>query len=170
MERSQVLACQADHRMTLGGFPAYQAFIWSGKLVALKSATSLRYETTSDATVYSGHGNGVGVVGALGHNDPERFLGLTWQYRGFTSTSSWKEKAEDFVRTRAKCTPDTPVLLELCLPAGFRLLPMEVLGPDSTHEAEFLISPNVPFKIVAASHVTVEDVQNVLHLKLRPPE
>jgi hypothetical protein len=25
--------------------------------------------------LYSGHGNGAGVVGSLGHNDPERFLG-----------------------------------------------------------------------------------------------
>jgi hypothetical protein len=161
------LACQADHGMTLDAFQPYQEFLCSGKLAALKSATSSKYELTSDATVYSGHGNGTAVVGALGHNDLGRFLGLKWQYRGFTSTSSCKEKAEDFVHTREKSPLDTPVVLEFCLPAGFRLLPMAILG---SHEAEFLISPNCPFKIVTASRITVRSVQNVLHLVLRLSE
>ncbi|MGA3062105.1 MAG: hypothetical protein ABSD90_02635 [Methylocystis sp.] len=69
------LACQADHRVALDRFRPYQDFLCSGKLAALESAACSRNELTADATLYSGHGNGAGVVGSLGHNDPERFLG-----------------------------------------------------------------------------------------------
>ena len=155
------LACQADHSMALDTFLPYQDFLRSRKFEALERATRSRFELTAGATLYSGHGNGAGVVGSLGHNDPERFCGLTWQYRGFTSTSSRKDKGEEFVERRVAM----PVFLEFRLPAGFRLLPMKELVSLS-HEAEFLIPPRVPFQIIAASRVTVENVQNVLHLTL----
>ena len=160
------LACQADHSMALSEFNPYQEFVCSCKLAALKSATSSRYELAADATLFSGHGNGVGVVGGLGHSHPDAFVGMTWQYRGFTSTSARKDKAEDFVRTRAKSPLDTPAFLEFRLPAGFRLLPMAVLGADSTHEAEFLLTPNLAFKVVEAVRGTFGGVGGVLHLIL----
>jgi hypothetical protein len=64
-----------------------------------------------------------------------------------------QSKRAQFVRTRAKHTPDVPVPLEFRLSAGFRLLPMQVLGSD--FEAEFLLPPNVPFTIVDASSTIV---------------
>jgi hypothetical protein len=161
------LACEADHGMALSGFKPYQHFLFSGKLAALKSATSSRYELTAEATVYSGHGNGSGAVGALGHSDFRRFVGLIWRYRGFTSTTASRLAGEGFVFDRAKSPLDTPVFLEFRLPAGFRLFPMATLGPDATHEAEFLISPGRPFEIVTASHVTIGSAQKVLHLSFR---
>ena len=71
-----------------------------------------------------------------------------------------------FVWTRAKSAGDVPVLLEFRLAAGFRLLPMQVLGSD--FEVEFLLPSNVPFTIIEASRVTIGDVSNVLHLVLKP--
>jgi hypothetical protein len=162
------LAVQADHSLVLKSFELYQEFLQSKKLVALKRATELRYELAAAATLYSGHGNGVGVVGALGHSEDRFFKGMTWQYRGPTSATTHKSVADNFVRTRANSSRDTPVLLEFRLPAGFRLLPMAVLGADFTHEAECLIPPGLPFVINAASRVTVEDGQDVLHLVLVP--
>jgi len=162
------LAVQADHSLVLGNFQPYQEFLQTGKLIALKRATELRYELTADAKLYSGHGNGIGAFGGLGHSEDRHFKEMTWRYRGFTSTTSCKSKAVDFVRTRAKTELDTPVLLEFQIPAGFRLLPMAALGADMTHESEFLIPLGLPFLISAASRVTVEDVQDVLHLVLVP--
>jgi hypothetical protein len=150
------LAAQADHSMALAEFEDYGRFALSGKPLALKAATSSRYELTTDVTLYSGHGSGTGVLGALGHSDVAQFKGMTWRYRGFTSASPVKEIAEKFV----------PVLLEFRLAAGFRLLPMQVLG--SNFEVEFLLPSNVPFTIIEASRVTIGDVSNVLHLVLKP--
>ncbi len=155
------LACQADHSMALAEFRHYQDFLCSGKLAALASATRSRCELTGDVTLYSGHENDAGVVGSLGHNDPARFVGLTWQYRGFTSTSSRKDEAEEAVATRVA----TPVFLGFRLPAGLRLLPMKDFASLS-HEAEFLIPPSVPFEIIDASRAIVGKVQNVLYLVL----
>jgi hypothetical protein len=160
------LAAQADHSMALAEFEDYGRFALSGKPLALKAATSSRYELTTDVTLYSGHGSGTGVLGALGHSDVARFKGMTWRYRGFTSASPVKEIAEKFVWTRAKSAGDVPVLLEFRLAAGFRLLPMQVLGSD--FEVEFLLPSNVPFTIIEASRVTIGDVSNVLHLVLKP--
>ncbi len=162
------LACQADHSMALAEFRHYQDFLCSGKLAALASATRSRCELTGDVTLYSGHENDAGVVGSLGHNDPARFVGLTWQYRGFTSTSSRKDEGEEFIYTRVAAVIATPVFMEFYVPAGVRLLPMKGLAGLS-HEAEFLIPPRVPFEIIAASRATVGKVQNVLHLVLARP-
>lgn len=162
------LAYQADHSMALRDFKPIQEFLCSGKLAAIYRATSSRYELTSGMTVYSGHGSGAGVLGALGHSTPSSFIGMIWQYKGVTSTSSEQSKAEDFVRTRAKDVLDVPVFLDLHLPAGFRLLPMEVLGSDSGHEWEYLIPPNIPFKVTHAGHGTFGGFEGVLHLILEP--
>jgi hypothetical protein len=162
------LACQADHSMALTSFQSYQEFCHSGKLAALKRATTSCFELTAEATVYSGHGSGTGVIGGLGHSDPVRFEGMIWQYKGFTSTTSRRDKAEQFLQARAKSPFDAPILLEFRLSSGFRLLPMEILGADSTHEAEFLLPPSASFQIMGASHVEVEKIANVLHFTLKP--
>ena len=144
------LACQADHSMALSEFNPYQEFVCSGKLAALKSATSSRYELAADATLFSGHGNGVGVVGGLGHSQPNAFVGMTWQYRGFTSTSARKDKAEDFVRTRAKSPARHSGFLGVSLArSDFGCFRWRFSGP-TTHEAEFLLTPNLAFKVVEA--------------------
>lgn len=160
------LACQAAHNMILSKFEPYQLFLCSGKLSALKSATSSKYELTAGATLFAGHGVGGGVVGGLGCSKPEAFVGMKWQYRGFTSMSASQDTAEAFVSRTAKTPLDSPVLLEFHLPAGFRLLPMEVLGADSTHEAEFLLAPNLQLEILKAGRGTFGGVDDVLHLVL----
>ncbi|HEY1934093.1 MAG TPA: hypothetical protein VGG99_18955 [Acetobacteraceae bacterium] len=162
------LACQADHSMALVEFGPFQSFCQSGKLLALKQAASSCFPLTADALVYSGHGNGVGVVGGLGHSGISYFKQMTWRYRGFTSTTSRKDKAEHFVATRAKVSADVPVFLEFRLPTGFFLFPMETLGSDRTDEAEFLLPPQSSFKIIEASRIPIGRVRDVVHFVLVP--
>jgi len=83
-----------------------------------------------------------------------------------TSTSAWKWKAEHFVTTRAAGAVTTPTFLEYRLAAGFRIFPMEYLGPDSTHEAEFLLPPKSNFVVTDAGYATIGGVPDVLHLVL----
>jgi hypothetical protein len=151
------LALQADFSLVLGEFHAFGDFQQSGKLQNLLSATK-KYALTTSLTLYSGHGNGAGIVGALGHTEAERFIGTVWQYRGFTSTSSIQHIAEEFLWKRARHQNDTPVLLEFRLPVGFRLLPMAVLGPDMTNENEFLLPPKVRYSIVGASRRSIDSI------------
>jgi hypothetical protein len=162
------LACQADHSMALGSFQPYQDFCNSGKLVALKQAASSRFRLTEQLTVYSGHGNGFGVVGGFGSNNPSSFEKMSWKYKGFTSTSVSKLTAEHFLEVRAKSPLDTPVFLEFRLPVGFHVLPMAELGPDSTHEGEFIIAPQVSFDIAQSYRTSVAGVDAVLYLILTP--
>lgn len=156
------LACQGSHNMALTDFKPYQDFLKTQETADLQSATSTRYELTTEITVFSGQGSGVGVVGALGHRDPTRLQGLTWRYRGFTSTSIRRCEAEKFLNNRKT---DRAVLLEFRLSSGFRLLPLEVLGVDWAGEGEFLIPANITFSIVRAN----TSANGYLHLRLETP-
>lgn len=153
------LAAQGAHNKVLDGFLQYQEFLRSGKLLALCSATS-KYELTRSITVFSGHGNSVGAVGALGKSDPRSLTGLTWQYAGFISSSTQRDVAETAMGARVGITK---AFLQFQLPIGFRLFPMEVLGADCTDEGEFLLPAHVPFSIIEATCNV-----NVLHLVLAP--
>jgi hypothetical protein len=156
------LACQSNHCMALDALEPFQRFLRSNKLLLLRSATSLRYQLTRNATLYSGHGNRVGTVGALGANEVECFRNMTWKYSGFTSTSSQREVAETFALARRT----QPVLLEFHLAPGFRLFPMDETGEG--HEQEYLLPPSVPCVILEASNKRIREVDNVLHLILQP--
>jgi hypothetical protein len=156
------LATQGNYDMRLAEFGAYQRFMSTNQLQLLVRATNSRFELTQNAILYSGHGNGVGTLGALAGNEVQRFRGMRWQYFGFISTSSVREIAEDFVRGRLR---QYPVLLEFHLEAGFRLFPMGETGQG--HEQEYLLPPNVHYTILEARTVGIGDV-NVVHLILVP--
>jgi hypothetical protein len=60
--------------------------------------------------------------------------------------------------------------LELRLPAGFHILPVAELGPDSIHEGEFLIAPQVSFKVAKSCRTSVAGIDAVLYLILIPAD
>lgn len=52
---------------------------------------------------------------------------------------------------------------------GFKVLPMEELGADSSHENEMLLDRNLAFKIDAVSTMKIAGVrEDVLELTLMP--
>ena len=159
------LAYQADHSMTLGYFPEYLAH--QRHLPMLTTATQ-KFRLKSAATLYSGHGNSSGLIGGLYDNPAERFKGLTWQYRGVTSTSSMRWRAIDFMEKRSGGDLNGPALLTFKLPAGFKLLPMSCLGSLSSHEAEYLLPPATKFTITSASIGPIDASPKVLQLVLEP--
>lgn len=149
------LFSQQTHYKVLDEFEATRTFLVP-KLAALNSATQ-KFELTSSLTVYSGHGNGIGVYGSLGRSPAASFRGMIWQYQGVTSTSAWDWKAAEWLeKGRAG-----PVLLQFELQEGFRCLPMCEI--ESTHEAEFVLPANQPFKICDAYRSN-----GVLQFTLRP--
>jgi hypothetical protein len=119
-----------------------------------------------DAVVFSGHGIGIGVRGAL-TGLPERFVELEYCYSGFISTSSDRQTAiEAFVIRKAK-QRSSPTLLEFRLPAAFSLFNMGGFGTGT--EFEFLIGRNKRFRVVEARCLDIAEVPNaVLNLVLEP--
>src|SRR5262249_34008720 len=97
------LAVQCDHSLALKEWSPYHAFLGSGKLLALRRAAS-KYELTGERTVYSGHANGFGIIGSLGDSDAALFVGLTWTYRGFTSTTADRAAAIRFLAGAVRAT------------------------------------------------------------------
>jgi hypothetical protein len=152
---------QNQGNLALDNYRDYVRFLESGKLALLASVTS-KYELVRDLTVYSGHGNGAGILGSFGSRELERFTGLRWQYPGITSTSSVRGVAEDALLKRQ----GNPLLLEFRLGPGFRLFPMAETGQD--HEFEFLLPPDFPCAVMSAEQIPVRDRANVLYFILQP--
>ncbi len=152
---------QSHGNLALDQYGGYAEFLKSGKLALLASVTQ-KYELLRDARLYSGHGNGAGVLGTFGSSDLDRLTGLRWQYPGITSTSLEREVAEDTLVKRQ----GNLVLLEFRLCPGFRLFPMAATGQD--HEFEFLLPPNFPCAVLSAERIQVRDRANVLCLVLQP--
>lgn len=150
--------------------PGYPAFMGKAKvsIPALSTATT-RFELTDPLTVYSGFGWGIAAVGSL-HADPlSALVGLTYRYPGHISTSTSRATAESFAKRGWQYEGDRPVLLVINLPAGFTMLPMKELGPDSSHENEMLLDRNLSFRIDAASTAKIRDIgEDVLELTLTP--
>ena len=125
-----------------------------------------KFELAADGIVFSGHGRPFSLVGSL-FGPPERFVGLGYRYLGYTSTSSERGVAEDILRPRA--TRGTPVLLELHLNKGQRILPIPAVV--RVGEAEYVLGRGEEFRIVDAKFANVAEVQqNVLHLVLKKPD
>lgn len=151
------LFSQQTHYKVLDEFKTAREF-YIPKLAALNSAAR-KFALCSKLSVYSGHGNGIGVYGSFENNPAASFRNMIWQYRGVTSTSAWRWKAAEWLeKGRAG-----PVFLKFELPEGFCCLPMEAVAP--THEAEFIIPANQPFEIFEASRSN-----GVLRFTLRPVE
>jgi hypothetical protein len=101
-----------------------------GTLVRQLDQAIEKFRLYEDTTVYSGHGRGLSVVGAL-RGDAEQFRGLQYCYSGFTSTSLDRGVAENFLRTRSSGS-QFPTLLEFRLRARENILPIsEVTGQGS---------------------------------------
>jgi hypothetical protein len=151
-------------RLDDAGPAGYKSFLAEAhpKLVALCSATQ-KYELSADVKLYSGKANGLVFIGAFGENSPDKFVGLTLRYVGFISTSADRAKAEDFIRP---FDARSPILMEFHLKPGFRFLPMRELGIDTVDEFEFLLPPNVRFKIADGSKISIGSVHPVVHLIL----
>jgi hypothetical protein len=133
-------------------------------LAARIDASIDKFEVAAPGEVWFGSGGGHSCIGALG-GPPERFVGLTYQYLGYTSTSIHRGVAEDFVRARASGFL-SPVLLRITLVPGMRALPVDqVTGQFG--EGEVLLARKALFTVTAASSVRIDDVDpDVLLLEL----
>ena len=112
------------------------------------------------AVLFSAHGNGFGVRGSL-MAAPSAFIGLTYRYPGFVSTTSDPAFCDAFLAKR-RTTASRPTMLEIGLPDGFP-------GVDIRHgghagEAEILLGRDIPFLVVDADIVDGD----VLWLVLEP--
>lgn len=158
-------ACAQGWSGPLGDSPKLSAFMERvAGLVTRIDAAIQKFEVATPCEVYFGSGSGYSCVGSLA-GSPERFIGLSYQYPGYTSTSVHREVAEDFVRARAGGSL-LPVLLRISLPCGVRVLPIdEVTGQCG--EGEVLLPRNVRFTIKDASNVLIDGVEpGVLLLEL----
>ena len=108
------------------------------------------------AQLYSGHGNGIGIRGSL-TGTPASFIGLTYRYPGFISTTTDVGVANNFLEKKDL----RPTFLKLNLPAGFSAVDMK--HGNHFGECEFLLGRNIRFTIVDAA----ED-KEVLWLVLQP--
>ena len=105
-----------------------------------------KFTLDEDLTLYAGHGDGVGVRGALDGSASD-FVGLTYKYRGFISTSETASVARAFLSKRLTQT-SLPTFLEFRLPAGFHALPVNEALPS--HEFEYLLPRESAFNVTDA--------------------
>lgn len=108
-------------------------------------------ELLTDAILFSAHGNGFAVRGSL-VGPPQSFIGLTYQYPGFISTSASRDWAINFLEPR-RFNGSRATLLEFRLPKGFAALDMK--HGNHFGEFEFLLGRDTPFKIIDG--VTMSD-------------
>ena len=113
-----------------------------------------KFELSSDATVFSGHGKGFSVIGWL-FGDPKNFVGFKYRYPGYISTSADRGTAENYLRTRADRV-SAPVLLQIRLTRGQRIFPMAAVG--QTHHAEYVLERSIEFEIKNADLVPIDGV------------
>ncbi|MGH1572774.1 hypothetical protein ACRAWG_21525 [Methylobacterium sp. P31] len=112
------------------------------------------------ATLYSGHGTGFAVRGSLSGN-PSSFVGLTYRYPGYISTSSELSFCRDFLYKR-RSAMSQPTLMEFKLPLDFNVIDMAHGGHFD--EFEYLLGRNNIFRITGASVIDGD----VLILVLEP--
>jgi hypothetical protein len=117
-------------------------------------------ELVEEGVLYSAFGNGLAVRGSL-LGSPEAFIGLTYCYAGYISTSSQASFRDRFLEPR-RTSKSRPTILEFRLPAGFAAIDMHHGGHAG--EFEFLLGRDTPFEIMQAS--IVDD--DVLSLVLAP--
>lgn len=132
--------------------PAFEEFSSraAGERALLDSAIQIS-ELLTDTTLFSAHGNGFAVRGSL-VGLPQSFIGLTYQYPGFISTSASRDWAINFLEPR-RFNGSRATLLEFQLPKGFAALDMK--HGNHFGEFEFLLGRDTPFKIIDG--VTMSD-------------
>jgi hypothetical protein len=147
--------------------PSFGAFQKSYKEITTNLDSALgKSILQQDITLYSGYGRGYSILGSL-TGEPARFVGLTYRYPGFISTSESRLIAEDKFLRAGAATGTRPTLLEFRLPAGQHALDMHVVGHQG--EIEYILPWKQPFRIIDAQQRPVTDVNDVvLHLVLDP--
>src|SRR6185312_8678186 len=83
--------------------PDYSTFLHHAAAHQRAPDSAIKKSTlTDDAVVYSGHGRGAAVLGAL-CGDANRFVGLCYDYPGYISTTAVRCVAEEkFLAARAR--------------------------------------------------------------------
>lgn len=117
---------------------------------SLLDSAIMASELLAEATLYSAHGNGFAVRGSL-VGPPESFVGLTYRYPGFISTSASYEWAIGFLEPR-RFNDSRATLLEFRLPKGFAALSM--IHGNHFGEFEFLLGRGTPFNIIAGHMIS----------------
>lgn len=151
----------------LSTHPEYTTFLQNsaGWLVQIDSALS-KSTLRTDKVLYSGHGKGWGIRGSL-TGDPAKFIGLTYRYAGYISTSAVEIKAVESFLAKTANPGSFATLLELRLPAGFPAVDMNDAGVQG--EFELLLGRGHPFEIVDASEFQNPEVPtSILRLVLKP--
>jgi hypothetical protein len=159
-------ACTQGWSGEFNDSPRMQSMIKrAAQLSGLLDSAIQKFALIGDGSVYSGHGRGFSVVGSL-LGVPRTFIGLSYRYPGYISTSADRGTAENFLRTRAGKV-GTPVLLQLTLKKGQRLLPMNI-ATEQDDEAEYLLERNLAFKVIDAEFAKIDGVDRcALHLVLQ---
>jgi len=139
--------------------PQFQAFSTKcrGIVAALDSAIAAS-RLRDAASLYAAHGNGFGVRGSL-RGDPAGFIGLTYQYPGFISTTAATEFRDRFLQPR-RGSDSHPTVLELRLPVGFNAIDMH--HGNHAGEFEFLLGRKIPFRITDSTLVDHDILSFVL--------
>jgi hypothetical protein len=114
----------------------------------------------TDSVLYSAQPVGFSVRGSL-LGDASKFIGLIYQYPGFTSTTTNEAFRDEFLSKR-RDPQSRPAILTFQLPAGWNAIDLKVGGHFG--EFEFLLARNVPYEVVDASFVDGD----VLNLALKP--
>ena len=141
--------------------PSYQTFVANATDTATNLDNAIGASRLSeDAVLYSAHGLGFGVRGSL-VGPPKQFVGLTYHYPGYISTTADRGFRDRFLEKRRGPTT-RPTILELHLPSGFNALDLRHGGHAG--EFEYLLGRNLQLKIVGADYVD----DDVLALILKP--
>lgn len=130
-----------------------------GALDSAIAASQLR----ESAILHAAHGNGFGVRGSL-VGEPTGFVGLTYAYPGFISTTAEPDFRDRFLTPRRNAK-SRPVFLEFRLPAGFNAIDMR--HGNHAGEFEFLLGRNKAFRITGAEIVDLDVLSLVLEPSLR---
>lgn len=113
-----------------------------------------------DAVLYSAQPVGFSTRGSL-VGPAESFVGMTYRYPGFTSTSTETSFRDSFLSKRREST-SRPTTLEFHLPAGWNAIDLHEGGHSG--EFELLLPRNLPYEVIEAAYVEGD----VLNLILQP--
>jgi hypothetical protein len=130
--------------------------------VPLIDSATRKFRLAEEALLYAGIGNGYPAVGSLWDNDPARFVGMSYHYSGFFSTSTDPGVAHHFMEVG---NTFRQVFLTIRAKPGLLGLPTYLLGADSGHEGEVLVAARTSFTIVDARRRPGEKA-DVLHFDL----
>jgi len=131
----------------------------AGQIRGLDSAIAIS-TLDSDAILYSAQPVGFGTRGSF-VGSPATFIGITYRYPGFTSTSTSTEFRDRFLSKRRDAA-SRPTTLEFHLPAGWNAIDLSHGGHSG--EFELLLARDKPYEVIDATYVDGD----VLNLVLQP--